>query len=331
MWEKGSIFQENIIDAVKSEFIPWDEFRRKSFFITGATGLIGFSLIRVLLEANKEYELDLKVYALVRDLKRANNKFKEFEKNEALELCLGSVEELPLISDSVDYIVHGASQTLSKEMVDHAVETIETAVNGTKNLLELAREKKTDSFVYLSSMEMYGHPVKGHKVTEDEAGMLSPLILRNSYPISKLMCESMCCAYASEYGVPAKIARLTQTFGPNVNYNDTRIFSYFASCVSEGKDIVLKTKGESERSYLFSTDAATAILVILLKGKNGQAYNCADERTYCSIADMAEKVAKDGGVRVRYEVEDEEKNGFPKPVYMDLDTTLLKGLGWKTI
>ena len=63
----------------------------------------------------------------------------------------------------------------------------------------------------------------------------------------------------------------------------------------------------------------------------GQAYNAADEDTYCSIAKMAEKVAADGGVKVRYEIEEEADNGFPQTLYMDLDTSLLRGLGWELI
>ena len=56
-----------------------------------------------------------------------------------------------------------------------------------------------------------------------------------------------------------------------------------------------------ERSYLYTADTTTAIL----KGDAGQAYNAANESTYCSIAEMAEKVAAQGGIKVRYEIEDE--------------------------
>ena len=197
------------------------------------------------------------------------------------------------------------------------------------NLLNLAKEKQIKGFVYLSSMEVYGYPKKGHKVTENEAGALSPLDLRNSYPISKQLCEAMCCAYAAEYKVPAKIIRLTQTFGPEINDSDNRIFAYFAKCVSQNQNIILKTKGESERSYLRSIDAVTAILMVLLQGKNGQAYNAADEDTYCSIAEMAEKIAVNAGIQIKYNIEDEAQNGFPPTLYMDLSTELLKKLGWK--
>ncbi|MCH5216320.1 MAG: NAD(P)-dependent oxidoreductase [Muribaculaceae bacterium] len=312
-----------------AQFIPWENLKDKTVFITGATGLIGYTLVQALLYANKTRQLNLKVLALVRDLCRAEERFKDVD-NDALEYIIGNVEQLPYIEHPIDYIVHGASQTASKAFVNQPVETILTAIKGTENLLELAKAKNVAGMVYLSSMEVYGFPEKGHKVTEDEIGTLSPLDVRNSYPISKIQCESLCCAYAKEYGIPVMSARLTQTLGPGVNYNDGRVFAEFARCVVEKRDIVLKTTGETERCYLYTADAATAILTILLKGSAGQAYNVANESTYCSIAKMAEKVAAQGGIKVRYDIQPEALNGFPKTLYMYLDTSLLQSLGWKS-
>ena len=321
-------FHQDMEDILHAEFIPWARLKDKTVLITGATGLIGYTLVNSLVNASKVQKLNIKVLALVRDLERAKARFSEINGESALSYIVGTVEELPEITEPIEYIVHGASQTASKAFVEQPVETILTALKGTQSILELAKAKQVSGLVYLSSMEVYGHPQKGHKVTEEEIGALSPLDVRNSYPISKVQCESLCCAYAKEYGVPAMTVRLTQTFGPGVNYNDGRVFAEFARCVIEKRDIVLKTKGETERSYLYTADAATAILAVLLKGQPGQAYNAANESTYCSIAGMAEKVARQGGIQVRYEIQDESSNGYPKALYMDLDTKRLQHLGW---
>ena len=327
---QGNIIKEDIRVVSDTEFIEWDELKGATILVTGATGLIGASFIKSLNFANKKRNLGLKILGLVRNREKAEKRFEEIASGEMLRFVVGRVEELPEIVDPVDYILHAASQTASKEFVQHAVETINTSVLGTFNLLKFAKEKNVKGFVYLSSMEVYGYPEKGHKVTEDEVGALSPLDLRNSYPIAKMVSESMTCAYAAEYGVPAMICRLTQTFGPDVNYSDNRIFAYFGRCVNEKKNIVLKTNGETERCYLYTTDAVTAILTIMLKGEPGHAYNAADEATYCSIAEMAERVAADAGVEVEYDIQDEATNGFPQTLYMNLDTTALKELGWKS-
>lgn len=331
IWAENAVFTESIDKAVNVDFIPWEDLKGKTLFITGATGLIGTALIKSLSLANQKYDLDIRILALVRSIEKARERFEVEEKTGILQLLVGSVEELPHIEEHIDYVIHAASQTSSKAFVDYAVETIQTAVVGTKNMLELARINKVLGFVYLSSMEVYGTPQKGHKVSENDPGVLNPLDVRNSYPISKLMCESLCCAYASEYMIPTRVARLTQTFGPGVDQNDNRIFAYLAKCVVNKQDIVLKTKGETERSYLSVTDSVTAILAILLKGESGSAYNCANENTYCSIAEMAEKVAMDGGVKVRYEIQDAKANGFLNTIFMDLDTTKLQKIGWRPI
>lgn len=328
----GSILEQDIDSVVDASFIPWDELKNKVIFITGGTGLIGYTLINALVKADEAMGLGIRIYALVRDIHRANERFAGIIGNTpALELVSGTVEGLGehIPRDiKIDYIIHGASQTSSRFFIEHPVETIDTAVKGTGNVLELARRNKVEGFIYLSSMEVYGYPERGHKVSENEIGALSPLDVRNSYPISKVMCEAMCTAYAEEYGVAAKIIRLTQTFGPGVNYNDERIFAYFLRCICEKKDIVLKTRGETERSYLYTIDAVTAILTVLLKGEPGEVYNAADEETYCSIKEMAHWLAVKYGINVRFDIQDEAANGYPKTLYMDLDTSGLRNLGW---
>lgn len=329
MWLDQDQEKKDLAQIVESDFVPWEKLRGKTVLVTGATGLIGHLTVAGLLYASKERQLGTKVIALVRDTDKAKERFAEWMDDGNLSFAVGSVEELPPINGNVDYVIHGASQTASKAFVSQAVETIRTSVLGTSNMLELAKEKNCEGFLYLSSMEVYGHPPKGHKVKESDAGAFSPLDLRNSYPIGKQICESLCCAYAQEYHLPAKIIRLTQTFGAGVNYNDSRVFAEFGRCVMEGRDIVMRTKGETERSYLYVSDAVTACLMVLFLGEPGQAYNAADESTYCSIAEMAEQVASMGGVKVCYEIHDEKTFGYPATLYMDLDTTSLQSLGWK--
>ena len=322
------IFAEDINNVAVADFIPWEKLSGKTVLITGATGLIGRTLVYGLNRANKIHGLNMRVLALVRNRARAEERFKAILADDMLTFVVGSVENMPVIFESVDYIVHGASQTASREFVNHPVETVQTTLNGTMNLLQLGKEKDIKGFVYLSSMEVYGYPEKGHKVKENEIGRFEPQNMRNSYPIGKIVSENLCCSYAKEYGIPAMSIRLTQTFGAGVNYNDTRVFAYFARCVQEKTNIVLKTKGETERCYLYTTDAATAILTVLLNGKAGEIYNAADESTYCSIAEMAEQVAESASIEVVYDIQDTAANGFPDTLYMNLDTSKLQKLGW---
>lgn len=326
MQQRQDVQQRDMERVCQAEHIPWERLRGRTVLVTGATGLIGGTLVRALLYANEKRALDMRVLALVRSKARARDRFADAPAMP--ELVVGDVQTPPQIAGPVDYIVHGASVTASETFVRQPALTLDTAVQGARSMLALAREKRVSGFAYLSSMEVYGYPERGHKVTEDEAGAFSPMEARSSYPIGKLACESMCCAYAAEYGVPAVILRLTQTFGPGVDYNDGRIFAELGRCALEGRDIVLRTTGETERCYLYTADAAAAILTALLKGEPGRAYNAADEGTYCSIADMARRVAARAGIGVRFAPEDGEKAGYLRTLYMDLDTSRLRALGW---
>lgn len=330
MWTRDSVFYEDIKALDKADFIPWERLANKRILITGATGLVGYAVIRVIAYMNEKRSLGISITAVVRDKKKAMERFSDVI-NDATELNVieASVESIDSVPGTVDYIIHGASPTSGKYFASKPVELIDTAVTGTKCMLNIAKKKAVSGFVYLSSMEMYGYPIKGTKVTEDMAGSLNTMDSRNSYPIAKQLCEQMCHAYAIEYGVPARMVRLTQTIGEHTHPDDKRIFAYFAQCSRNGEDIVLKTKGESERSLIFSLDAATAILTVLVKGSPGQAYNVANDTTYGSIADMAKLIADESGVKFRIEDEDESKNGFPATIYMDLDTAFIRKLGWK--
>jgi nucleoside-diphosphate-sugar epimerase len=231
----------------------------------------------------------------------------------------------------IDYMIHGASITSSKLFVEKPVETVMTALLGTQNILELARVNPVKSMVYLSSMEVYGYPQTEERIAEEHGTDLDPMTVRSGYPESKRMCENLCASYGKEYGIPAKVVRLTQTFGPGVQYSDGRVFAEFARCAIEERDIVLKTKGETKRNYLYTKDAAAAIMTVLLKGENGEAYNAANEETFCSIYEMAQLVAEQcagGKIQVRVEEDDVRQYGYAPVLKMNLDTAKLRALGW---
>lgn len=327
MKEKAKhIYLEDAKVVWNSGKIEPEKFRDATILITGATGLIGASLVRSFIVANRENALNLKLILLIRNTEKA---YRLFGKCEEIELVQCDITQIPSVESGVDYIIHCANPTSSAFFLNHPVETIQTAVEGMQNVLNLARQKKTKGVVFLSTMEVYGFPHKGKKVTEEMLEGFDPANPRNSYPISKQLCESLCCAYAVEYHVPVKILRLTQTFGPGVDYGDGRVFAEFARCALEKRDIVLMTKGETERSYLYTADAVSAILTVLLYGQRGQSYSAANPKTYCSIYKMAQMVAEKHEIQVRIEEQNAAQKGYANTLYMDLDTTKLEQLGWK--
>lgn len=327
------VFREDLERLPACEFIPWDELKGKTVFITGATGLIGYTLSSALLYYNKVHDAGIKVLALVRDLERAREKFSgQLADQCALSFVQGSVEELPEIDGAVDYIVHGASPTASAFFVQKPVETILTTVLGTRNVLELARKKQVSGFVYLSTMEVYGTPKTDEPIDEAYPTAVNAMSVRSSYPQAKLLCETLCASYCGEYEVPAKVVRLAQTFGPGVAADDARVFAQFARWVARKEDIVLQTAGESKRTYLYTADAVSAILTVLLRGGAGMAYNAANPATYCSIFEMAHMAADQlagGAIHVVVRPDESQSSVFSPVHCVHLSADKLCNLGWR--
>ena len=310
-----------------ADFIDWEKLRGKTVLITGATGLIGFNLTHALHYTSKKFGLGLKILAVVRNIDKARKILPE------VELIVSDVESLKQIDGPIDYVIHGASPTASRYFIEHPAGMIATALNGTANVLRIAKEKAVSGLVYLSSMEAYGHVGTEYLLSEPDLGYIDPLKPRSSYPESKRMCEGMCAAYAHEYGLPAKIIRLALTFGPGTSYDDKRITAEAMRCVIDGRDILLKTAGTRKLSYLYTADAVSAILAVLLNGEAGRAYNAANPDTYCSVREMADIVAREvAGGRIGVKIDlSLDSSMYPAPGFLKLDVSALKSLGWRPL
>jgi nucleoside-diphosphate-sugar epimerase len=218
--------------------------------------------------------------------------------------------------------------------VDRPVETIWTALEGTRNLLELAREKQVRSMVYLSSMEAYGVVDPEHYIVkETDYGYIDPLQVRSSYSEGKRMAEGLCAAYAHEYQVPVKTARLAQTFGAGIPKGENRVFAQFARSILTGQDIVLHTDGSKAHCYCYTSDAVLGLLTVLLRGGDAQAYNISNEATFCTIREMAEQLIArypQSGSQLVFDIpQDGNQFGYAPTSRMLVNSEKLQSLGWK--
>lgn len=321
-------------ELAKTEDIDWEKLSGRTVLVTGATGLIGSGCVRLLLERNHVAHAGIRVVCLVRGADKAREVFAGYNASDGLVLLEGSVEAAPLPDGPVDYIIHTACPTASRFFVDHPVDTADAIVLGTRRMLSIASEKQSAGFVYASSMEAYGdgnaEAGLAHLLRESDLGYLDPMTARASYPEGKRMAEQYCASFASQFGVRAMAVRLAQTFGPGVPKDDRRLFALCARSVMAGEDIVLRTTGESTRMYLYTTDAVTALVTVLLEGEAGAAYNAANPATYSSVRQMVAMVAAlrpGSGTAVRCEVD--PLAPFPPEHHLPLDVSKLEALGWR--
>jgi len=295
-------------------------FSGKKILVTGATGFLGSQIILFFSRLSNQLNLNISLNALVRSKEKAEKIFRGLQVN-----IYDSSTALSAIS--IDVIFHCASMTTSQLFIDKPVETIHTSVFLTNEMLVLAR-KCGAKLVYLSSMEVFGRVENDNLLTEQDYGYIDILTPRSSYPESKRLCECLCAAFSKEYNVNVSIARLCQTFGPGISYDDSRIMAEFCRCVIEERSIILKTDGSSVRNCCASIDAITALATLACFGKTGEAYNIANPDLCMSIRETAEFICNNyPNVDMKFEI---DKNApYPPSTKIQLDTTKIQALGWK--
>lgn len=323
---ENTLYQE-LIESVCGQDLDFSQLAGKAILITGGTGLVGSVLVDMLCFLDER--LDLKLHLVL--VSRECNKFLErFEERKNTEFISHDMAKPFEYDGRVDYAIHLAANTHPVVFATNPVETIATNFLGAMNLLEVCAKNRGSRFVNISSVEIYGENKENSKFQENDCGYIDCNTLRAGYNESKRLGESLCHAYLSQYGVDFVTARLCRCYGPTLQKDDSKALSQFLFRAVNGEDIILKSRGEQCFSYIDVFSAASAILFIMLKGETGQAYNIADEKQDIRLKDLAELVAKIGGVKVAFDLPSEtEIKGFSRASVALLDAAKLRGLGWR--
>ncbi len=322
-----SPYKEDVLHVFEQD-LPWGNLSGANILVTGATGLIGSCLVETLMMNPKR---DYQVYASGRNEERARQRFMEFAGDSAFHFFKYDVLK-PLESDvDFDYIIHAASNANPKFYATQPVEVMKANIYGVAHLIDYGLNHGMKRFLYVSSGEVYGEG-DGRIFTENYSGYVNCATPRACYPSSKRAAETLCVSYAEEYGAEIVIARPCHIYGPYFTEQDNRAYAQFIRNVLSDEDIVMKSTGEQFRSWCYVVDCVSALLYILLKGDNGQAYNIADDKSNINIRELAEMIARIGGKRVVLDVPNsDERKGFNVVTKSVFSTEKLEGLGWQAI
>lgn len=319
------------IETVMPVVPELDSMAGKTILITGATGMICSAVADLLISYNECSMKPIHIIAAGRSAQKVSDRFAQYSQREYFSFIPYDATAPRIVPElHADYIIHGASNSSPDMIVKEPVETMASNFDGMKNWLEYAREHRTAKILYISSSEVYGKKDKPEPFREEEYGYIDLLAPRNAYSVAKRAAETLCAAYADEYGVDAVIIRPGHIYGPTATPTDSHVSSAWAYAAAQGKEIVMKSAGNQIRSYCYCLDAATAILKVLLRGENVHAYNISNPESVISVKEMAEILAKAGGVELRRELpSNEEKRGFNPMNNSALDGSSLISLGWK--
>lgn len=323
--------EQRDIDIILNNPIDWERFRGKTVLITGATGRLGMYLVEAINKADIDWNLNITILALARNEKRLAEVFGASLQLPNIHPLVQDIEEPIRWDGDVHYIFHTAGLASPRDFTRWPVNTLWGHVQGTRNVLELAREKKSEKVLYVSTVEIYGEWTKEEGIREEDMGPIYCDHARACYPEAKRLCETMLASYEAQYQVPYMGVRLCHTFGPGISLEDGRAFSEFICNVIEGKDIILQSEGNAVRTYTYVADAIGAMLLAFTKGKDHY-YNIANLENLISIRELAELIAGldvNGKVKVQYAEQNGQKlNYLPfKLGIMNVDR--ITELGWR--
>ena len=313
--------------------LPWEKLKDKSVMLSGATGLIGSFLVDVLMEKNVAEGLNCTVYALGRNEQKAMKRFSPYAGEQNLVFVPYDVNR-PFVREdigSIDYVLHLASNTHPMQYSTDPIGTITTNVIGLQNMLEFAVEHHASRFAFASSNEIYGENRGDTELfDEDYCGYINSNTMRAGYSESKRCGEALCQAYKAQKDLDVVILRFTRSYGPTMLMSDTKAISQFIKKGIAGEDIVLKSAGNQFYSYQYVADSVSGLLCILLCGKNGEAYNIAEEHSDITLKDLAAIISDINGKDVVFEIPDAtEAAGYSTATKARLDGRKLQALGWQ--
>ena len=311
--------------ALESGFL-----KGKRVLITGATGLIGSFLVDTLAWMNANAGADIEICAAGRSEEGIRRRFGALADDARFHYVPYDAREPARFDFMTDYVVHAATSAHPLAYSQDPVGTMQANLTGTMQLLEYLRRCPGARFALLSTGETYGeNPDLPEGFAETDYGWIDPMNPRACSPESKRAAETLCAAYAAQYGVDARVARLCHVYGPTFTPANSRADAQFLRRTLAGEDIVMKSTGAQVRSWCYVADAVSAILTLLEKGEKGQAYNVANRHATASIREYAETLARVAGVSLVFELPpDAEKAGYTRITRAVLKPAKLEALGW---
>ncbi len=325
---------KNDMDYLCERFPYKDEIKNKTIMVTGATGLIAKNFTMFLLSLNEKYNLNIKVIALVRNLNKAKETFRDFESDYLIYLNQDICDPINYEGD-VDFIFHAAGSCSAEAIRKNPVGIIKANTIGTINVLDFAKDHNVSKVVFPSTREIYGQVEGIENISENNMGILDPLNARNCYPESKRLAEALLKSYSEQYGVNFNILRIAHTYGPGMEIrNDGRVMADFIGAIVDNKDILLNSDGTAIRAFCYVTDAVEGIMHVMMRGERNGAYNLANETEPYMIRDVAQMLVDlypERGLKVAFANQNDEntKKGYLGYKIVRLDTSKLESLGWQ--
>ena len=292
--------------------------KNKNILVTGGTGFIGSHLISILLEEN------CKIIIPYQDT-NPNSYFFEQKLNKKTILAFCDLKNFKRTIDivtkyEIDIIFHLAAQAIVTTAFHNPLETLETNIMGTANILEASRlYGKVQGIIVVSSDKAYG---KIPKATENH-----PVSGDHPYETSKSAADLIATTYFKTYNLPVVVTRFGNVYGEG-DLNFSRIVPGIMKAIIKNEELVIRSDGKYIRDYVYVGDVVDALMLIAknLKGVCGEAFNISSNENL-SVIELIKKIAKVLDVKIKYRILNNAINEIP---VQSVDyKKIRKSLGWQ--
>lgn len=275
----------------------------QELLITGGAGFLGYYLVQAALHFNRTHGRSQPIRLTLWDSFIRGNPtwLKGLLDDPNLRVEQRDlIEPLPHSMPEFDWIIHAAGIASPPYYRKYPIKTIDANINGLRNLLDHCvrqadRGRPVQGFMFYSSSEIYGDPSPDAIPTpESYRGLVSCTGPRACYDESKRFGETLCVVFAQQHGIPTKMARPFNNYGPGLKITDKRVIPDFARDILAGRDIVMYSDGSPTRTFCYAADSITGYYKVLVNGHPGEPYNIGIERPEISMADLAGRLVELG-------------------------------------
>ena len=264
----------------------------KTILITGGNGFLPSYLVDTFILANAYLDKPIKLIIINKNAINDVSRLSHLRGNPNISFIATDVGKPFSIPSHPDIIIHAASRANPTSFLADPLDTIDANIKGIRTLLDYAKDYPVEQFIFFSSGEIYGNPVKDFIPTpETYTGNVDCLSKHACYIESKRFAETMSMAFFRQFNVPVKFLRIMLAYGAGMR-NDGKVVSDFFESAVNNKEIKIRDRGEARRSFCYVSDATRAILYVLLKGTAGEAYNIGDDTNNISIKELADMIVE---------------------------------------
>ena len=281
-----------------------NQFSGKTVLLTGGRGFLGRYFMEIFNSLNEQI-LKEKVKVIVLDnLITSGKEGADVPSYENIEFLNHNVIEKFYTDEKIDFIIHAAGIASPYYYRAYPLETLEVAINRTKNMLELAVQNSA-RLSFFSSSEIYGDPdSKNIPTKESYKGNVSCTGPRACYDESKRVGETLCNIFHNLKGVCTNTIRPFNVFGPGMQETDYRVLPNFTSRIKGDIPLQIYGTGNQTRTFCYITDAMEGFIRVILNGVPGEAYNIGNPKPEISVIELIEKIEFILDKKVKYNIVD---------------------------